>query len=788
MKRALLSLSLLALLASCVNDDVLNTSDFITNVLITADDVQMAESESCTRTDLTLASGALQFAWAAEDVVGIYPNEGDQVSFPMTKGAGTKSANFDGGGWAVKSSCTYAAYFPYSVDNTTYGRPYTALPLSYTGQCQTANSSTAHLGDYDYMVATASAPSNGSIAFNFTHINSFLYVQLTTPDAATFTNLTLATDDDLFVEEATVNIATGVITPTETSESLALDLNNIAVAAGSTLYAWMAVAPVNLLNKTLTATLTTTEGTSYKADIDGKTLATGRAYVLKGMVAAEGTGGSGGDIPLDDYAYVDLGLSSGLLWATCNVGAENPEDYGDYFAWGETETKDTYDWSTYKWCNGTYTTQTKYCVSSSYGIIDNKTVLDADDDVAHVQWGDYWRMPTKAEQDELRIECTWTWTQVKGVDGYKVTGSNGNFIFLPASGVRKNSDLYVGTEGYYWSSSLYTSSSSDAYYVYIYLNGFYREGYDRCYGRSVRPVWSEPVAVESVTLSSSKLTLIKDATAKLTATVSPSNAANKALNWSSSDGTVAIVNENGVVTAIKAGIATITASSVNGKQDTCTLTVTDVPTHTYVDLGLPSGLLWATCNVGAENPEDYGDYYAWGETEPYYKEENAQSTAFDIWKSGKSSGYDWPSYKWCNGLYDTQTKYCTNYNFGTVDNKTVLDLEDDVAHVQWGANWRMPTYDEMDELKNNCAWKWTQVNGVYGRKVTGPNGASIFLPAAGYRDNSYLDVGSDGDYWSSSLNTNYSSHAFSLGFRSGDVGWRDYGRCYGRSVRPVCTK
>lgn len=519
MKRTLLSLSLLALLASCANDDVLDTSDFITNVLITADDVQMAESESYTRTDLTLASGALQFAWAAEDVVGIYPNEGDQVSFPMTKGAGTKSANFDGGGWAVKSSCTYAAYFPYSVDNTTYGRSYTALPLSYTGQRQTANSSTAHLGDYDYMVATASAPSNGSIAFNFTHLNSFLYVQLTTPDAATFTQLTLATDDDLLVEEATVNIATGVITPTETSESLVLDLNNIAVAAGGTLYAWMAVAPVNLLNKTLTATLTTSEGYSYKTDIAGKTLVTGRAYVLKGTVAAEGTGGSGEDIPLDDdddpvHAYVDLGLPSGLLWATCNVGAENPEDYGDYFVWGETEpyysegnAQSTasdiwktgksagYYWFSYKWCNGHYNTMTKYCTSSSYGTVDNKTVLDPEDDVAHVKWGGNWRMPTKAEQDELLTQCTWTWTQLNGVNGYKVSSKqqgNTNYLFLPAAGYRYDSSLYrVGSYGVYWSSSLGASDSNDAYRVSF--DSSYVDGGSHCryYGRSVRPVCTE---------------------------------------------------------------------------------------------------------------------------------------------------------------------------------------------------------------------------------------------------------------------------------------------------------
>ena len=519
MKRTLFSLSLLALLASCANDDVLDTSDFITNVLITADDVQMTESESYTRTDLTLASGALQFAWAAEDVVGIYPNEGDQVSFPMTKGAGTKSATFDGGGWAVKSSCTYSAYFPYDAGNTYYGRPCTALPLSYTGQRQTANSSTAHLGDYDYMVATASAPSNGTIAFNFTHINSFLYIQLTTPDAATFTKLTLATDDDLFVEEATVNIATGVITPTETSESLVLDLNNIAVAAGETLYAWLAVAPVNLLNKTLTATLTTSEGYSYKTDIAGKTLATGRAYILKGTVAAEGTGGTGEDIPLDDgddpvHAYVDLGLPSGTLWATCNVGAENPEDYGDYFAWGETEPYYTegnaqstasgiwktgksagYTWSSYKWCNGSYSTMTKYCTQSYYGTVDNKTVLDPEDDAAHVQWGGKWRMPTKAELDELRTECIWEWTQLNGVNGYKVSSKqsgNTNSIFLPATGGRDNGDLsVVGSLGHYWSSSLGTGYSYGAFIVYFYSDNVDWNSSSRNCGLSVRPVCAE---------------------------------------------------------------------------------------------------------------------------------------------------------------------------------------------------------------------------------------------------------------------------------------------------------
>ena len=117
------------------------------------------------------------------------------------------------------------------------------------------------------------------------------------------------------------------------------------------------------------------------------------------------------------HEYVDLGLS--VKWATCNVGATTPEGYGDYFAWGETQPKTTYNWSTYKYCNGSYYTLTKYCVDYSYGTVDNKTTLELTDDAARVNWGGKWRMPTKAEYNELKnsSNCTWTWTQKSGVRG-----------------------------------------------------------------------------------------------------------------------------------------------------------------------------------------------------------------------------------------------------------------------------------------------------------------------------------------------------------------------------------
>ena len=191
-----------------------------------------------------------------------------------------------------------------------------------------------------------------------------------------------------------------------------------------------------------------------------------------------------------------VNMGSSVKWAAYNVGATKPEEYGNLYAWGEIQTKSNYYWGTYKWCKGSNTTLTKYCDNSSYGyngFTDNKIVLDLEDDVAHVKWGGIWRLPTDEEWTALRDGCVWEWTTYQGINGYEVyCFDSGNSIFLPASGMRYETDLYnVGSRGYYGSSSLSWNDyypPSYACCLFFMSDDVRRYDLDRYYGISIRPV------------------------------------------------------------------------------------------------------------------------------------------------------------------------------------------------------------------------------------------------------------------------------------------------------------
>lgn len=279
------------------------------------------------------------------------------------------------------------------------------------------------------------------------------------------------------------------------------------------------------------------------------------------------------------------------------------------------------------------------------------------------------------------------------------------------------------------------------------------------------------IPVTSVELDKAELSLEQGKTATLIATVKPDNATDKTVTWTSSDTAIATVDNSGKVSAVEKGSATITAKS-GEKSATCSVVVYKIETPSAVDLGL--SVKWASFNIGASAPEEYGDYFAWGETET-------------------KSNYSWSTYKWANGAYNKLTKYCptdkTDYwdGTGSPDGKTVLDPEDDVAHVKLGGKWRMPTDAEWTELRNNCTWTNTTQNGVDGKKVTSKkNGNSIFLPVAGGWDGTnHGNTGDRGYYWSSSCDAGYPNYAWYGYLYSGSFYTTCIYRYSGLSVRAV---
>lgn len=296
----------------------------------------------------------------------------------------------------------------------------------------------------------------------------------------------------------------------------------------------------------------------------------------------------------------------------------------------------------------------------------------------------------------------------------------------------------------------------------------------------------EPVKVTAVTLNTTSATLVEGETLEIVATISPSNADNKKILWSTSNSSIATVNE-GKVTAIKAGTATITATSDDGGfVGVCEVCVKApfiiVDKQKCVDLGL--SVLWAYCNLGADTPEEFGDFFAWGEIEPKslftinnYKYWGVTDEIIDGGRTTTYYGY---------------TKYCTNGRKYTdrhdiIDGKTTLEMSDDAVRHYYKGSWRMPTSEEWNELHKNCTWTWTTLNSVSGYLVQGNNGNQIFLPNAGlkYGDVYYTEWSR---YWTSSLDMNapgnyaaYSSWLMDwrhlLSKDGGGYDLREYGSC-----------
>ena len=506
-----------------------------------------------------------------------------------------------------------------------------------------------------------------------------------------------------------------------------------------------------------------------------------RAFVVTGDTIFYGTALHYG------YEMVDLGLKSGVKWANMNLGADSPEDTGNYYAWGEVKTQDSY-------------TSANYLYGTS-NLGEDYDIAGTDNDAVHVNMGNAWQMPNYQQMKELSDSCTWVWTSQNSVTGYRVTGPNGNSIFLPAAGyVNDTSNPWLSSGGVYMTSSQAGDISSFAHVLcfrssgrgmysdntYYHLLNHYDPAAYRFIGHTVRAV-AVPNGVTTGDLvlnvrTDSATWAWGDNEVTLHGTLSSTTPINK-------DITV------GFIIGYNDSIVKTTATAVypqtknNAGKFTQVLPVHDNIGYWYrayiettdtiffgktrhygleiVDLGLPSGTRWSNMNVGASHPEDYGNYYAWGET----------------------------------SVKDSYTS--DNYLYGTLNLGEHCDIsgtDHDAAHVNMGNAWRMPTSTQLTELKDNCTWTWTSQGNVTGYRVTGPNGNSIFMPAAGYKNETSTPwLTSGGVYLGSNESGFYNQYSYILVYTSGSrniqtdnsyyhiLGHYDISanRYIGHTVRPV---
>ena len=512
----------------------------------------------------------------------------------------------------------------------------------------------------------------------------------------------------------------------------------------------------------------TSEGTGvgvFSSTLEGLTPGTiyyVRAYVVTDFGLAYGDDQSFITLESGDYAYVDLGLPSGNLWATCNVGADAPEDYGDYFAWAETQPKDDYSWSNYQYCMGNSNTLTKYCDKANHGYngyTDTLTILLPEDDAATTNWGGDWRMPTQAEFQELLDNTTATIIWQNGVRGILFTASNGNSLFLPEAGYCDGSILYfAGNYGYYWSSSLKTGNLDSAWRLNFDSGGYGMNGSNRCGGRSVRPV-----------------------------RLPQSNAPTGAI-----DGKFTINEDGGQVYFSQGNLQYIgTASTPYWKfadnQWECFGATGQNNNNQIADRDLFG---WGTngydhgavCYQPWSTSTSYSDYLAYGSymNNLYDQTGQAEWGYNAISNGGNTENSGWRTLtrnEWVYVFITRNTESGIRYAFANVNDVNGVILLPD--------NWTATTYDLNNTNSSSANYTSNTITYADWTNILEANGA-VFLPAAGDRwKTSVSSVNYSGSYWSSSYSS--SSGAYLMYFYNGYLApGASLDRHLGKSVRLVC--
>ena len=473
--------------------------------------------------------------------------------------------------------------------------------------------------------------------------------------------------------------------------------------------------------------------------------------------------------PFNNHEYVDLGLPSGTLWATTNIGATSETEVGDYYKFGETTVYDGTDYNT-----------------SNYTLEED---LSLENDAANVNWSGDWHIPTRSQWNELIDNTTHTYISDYNSTGVNVikfakTNDSSTFIILPVGGsytdgVQNNLDT-----GYYWSNTQYYKS---AYYTVFTQNSYFHIDWKTAYGHGflVRPVCD---SVEGQGLAEVGNIICHNSELDIDAIFTYSDWIELDDSWNAidlygietfdDDDEVTeerkVIMSNGITFIIKS----TDYSSVSSYWEVVD-TISAPIQYEYVEIG---GLKWATMNVGANSITDTGLYFQWGDISGY--------TASQVGSGEGQKYFGWADYKYGNGTSSPSATDITKYN--TTDGKAVFDASDDAVQANWGGQWRIPTDEEYAALGAAVNTTWTadyQGSGVAGFVCTDKtdNSKVLFFPACGSCFNgNVLNVGSNGLYWSSSLLSSNVRRAYYLYFNVGSVTWQSNdNRCYGFPVRGV---
>ena len=510
------SLLTLSAMVACTEMEISNESHDSTNngllqeLSITGKDFQF---EDATRSSVTIDENGASFTWDEDDVIGIFPDKGDQVSFAMDEGAGTQTATFSGGGWALKSSAKYAAYYPHVYEN----RDLTAIPISYVGQTQNGNANTDHIGAYDFMAAGVSTPENGAVAFDMQHLGALVQLTITVPEPSALTKVVLTSSTE-FTETGTIDLTANIptINADTQSNTFEIALDNITTTeVNENVIVYFMLAPVDLTDIELTAKIHFADETINEVEITGKNFQAGKAYRLA--------------IKIPTYYIDEYGINhgpgveiDGVVWAPVNCGYHATDyKYGKLYQWGR-KYGQGYDNSTIGILpDKTFPTSEDNTIqkgpvelsvgndSNNSDIFYKGSISDTNYDWLHPQndklWNagteenpiktEYdpcptgWRVPTFAELELLSTKSS-AWSTSDGQKGLWFTGTilyaeNVSKVFFSAVGLRNNDGNAVGRgiQGGYW-------SSKPACTLFFYQDGEYEmnKRESRAYGYALRCV------------------------------------------------------------------------------------------------------------------------------------------------------------------------------------------------------------------------------------------------------------------------------------------------------------